>query len=107
MTEPRRFRVPLDLSEVEAAPIGWANYFVLQHTAGEFVLSVAQLRPPVLVGEDEEKERHLRELESLPVRVLAKVAVSRKTLLALIGLITSHIERFPEGQAIEEEISDA
>lgn len=86
-------RIPLDFSEIEFVAVSWSNYFLLQYDHGEFVLTVAQVSPPVLLGDDQAERA--KSLESVAVRPVARVVVSRAKLQALADIIRQQLEKFP------------
>ncbi len=84
---------PLNLSEVEDFPVSWGNYFMLQYANGEWVLVVAQLRPP-LINNEEERMR-IVEAGGLVIHPIARFVVSRQKLEALKNLIDRQLQRRP------------
>jgi hypothetical protein len=88
-------RVPLDLTELEAGPVTWANLFLLQYDRGDWILTTAQVPPPVVVGDNQAAQ--VAERGSISARLVSRVAVSRGKLEALSQLIERQLKRFPPG----------
>jgi hypothetical protein len=100
-------RLPVNLRDVEEFPVSWGNYFLLQHANGEWVLTVAQVRPP-LINTPEEQNRII-ESGGIPVLPIARVVIARPKLEALKNLIERQLERIPasvEAAAAAEEDGD-
>lgn len=94
MTEKQPISIPFDYAEVESAPVSWSNYFLIQYDHGEWVLTVAQVPPPIVI--DEEQLEKIGTLSSITVKPITRVVVSRAKLSALAELIQRQLERFPD-----------
>jgi hypothetical protein len=89
-------RVPIDFTLVEDTTISWANYFLLQWGPQDgFVLSACQLRPPVILTDNDEARRQALAESVVKIRPVVRMAVSRSKLRALARLIDRQLEKFP------------
>jgi flagellar motor switch/type III secretory pathway protein FliN len=94
MTEQREpLKIPIVLVGGEDVPILYANQFVIQVQQEEFFLTVAQLTPPILLGTEEEQREQARQIEHIPVKVVARLAFTRTRLEELVQLLQGHLER--------------
>jgi len=83
--------VPIAFLGIEDVPVLYANHFIIQHNQNEFILSVGQLSPPILLGTPEEQAEQARQLSYVPVKIVARLAMTRQRLSELIGILqTNH-----------------
>ena len=88
--------IQIRLVGLESAPILYANHFVIQYQPDEYILTVAQVAPPVLLGTDEQKLEQVEQLEFVPAQVLARFALSRRRVEEVIGILQNHLARFDQ-----------
>jgi hypothetical protein len=82
---------------VEDVPILYANTFISQFdptSMGGFILTVGQLTPPVLLGTEDEIKEQAERVSYVPVRAVARIAVTRGKLDELIAILESTKEKF-------------
>ena len=87
MTDPEFLSVPLVYVGIEDVPILYANQFIIQHQQDEFIISVGQLSPPVLLGDESEQREQAERLSYVPVKVVARLALTRQRLTELITVL--------------------
>ena len=88
--------IPIVYLGVEDAPLLYANQFVIQYQQNEFILTVGQLAPPILLGTEEERRQQARELTYVPVKVVARFALTRTRLEELVKVLAGHLERYDQ-----------
>ena len=86
--------IPTVFVGIEDVPIQFANQFVIQHQQEEFILTFAQLAPPILSGKDEEKLEQARKLSYVPIKVVGRFGFNRERLAELISILQTNLERF-------------
>ena len=94
MTEGADRRVPLVYIGIEDVPMQYANQFIIQFQQDEFILTVAQLAPPVVLGSDEERQEQVSQITHVPVKVAARFALTRARMAELVQLLQGAIERY-------------
>jgi len=99
-SEGETFEVPLVFVGAEDVPVLLGNNFIIQHQQDEFILSVGQFTPPILVGTLEERERVAKEITHLPVKIVARVAMTRQRLVELIEILQTNLKTFDEGHKV-------
>jgi len=74
---PARVEVQLEgrWESVDDAPIVLGNQLHAQVFQGNAILTFGQVAPPLFAGTPEQQAARTRELESIPVRTLARLAV--------------------------------
>lgn len=97
MDENTQRDVPVVWENVEGLPVLFANQFIVQHFQDEFILTVGQMVPPALLGDEEQREAQLRELEQVTVRPLARIAFTRARLIEFVQAL----EAGPRGASLE------
>ncbi len=78
---------------VEDTPIVFANQFVIQHEPEEFILTVGQLAPPMLLGTNEQKAEQAKQLDYVPIKALARIGMSRKRMQELVAVLQGNLEQ--------------
>jgi hypothetical protein len=84
--------VPLVLVGLEDTPIQYANNFVVQFDDTAFILTIGQFGPPMLLGDEAEQRAQAEQITHVPVKVLARVAMTRARLTALISVLQKNLE---------------
>lgn len=90
--------LPLTYLGLEDVPILFANQFVIQHEKNEFVLTVGQLQPPILLGTPEERKEQAKRLTYVPIRVVARFGLTRQRLVELIEALQSNLRKYDKKQ---------
>ena len=86
--------VPLTWLDVDDVPVSLANQFVIQVEQDEFILTLGQMVPPLLLGTPEEKTDQLEQLDFVPVKPLARIAFTRARLRELVQLLEGSAELY-------------
>lgn len=90
--------LPVVYLGAEDEPILFANEFVIQHNKNEFVLTVGQLQPPILLGSPEERKEQAKKLTYVPIRVVARFGLTRQRLAELIEALQSNLRNYDKKQ---------
>lgn len=90
--------LPVVYIGAEDEPILFANQFVIQHEKNEFVLTVGQLQPPILLGSPEERKEQAKKLTYVPIKVVARFGLTRQRLAELIEALQINLQKYDEKQ---------
>jgi hypothetical protein len=96
----------LDLSPtwegVDDVPILFVNQVLSQVGQGsEVILTFGQLAPPVLLGAtQEERVRQARGLTNIPIKPIARLAMTRAGLGQLVGVLSKTVENYDKAQEL-------
>ena len=90
--------LPVTYLGLEDVPILFANQFVIQHEKNEFVLTVGQLQPPILLGSPEERKEQAKRLTYVPIRVVGRFGLTRQRLAELIEVLQSNLRTYDKKQ---------
>lgn len=90
--------LPVVYIGAEDEPILFANQFVIQHEKNEFVLTVGQLQPPILLGSPEERKEQAKKLTYVPIKVVARFGLNRQCLVELIEALQSNLRKYDKKQ---------
>jgi hypothetical protein len=96
-------QVPVVWENLDGVPVLLANQFIIQHFQDEFILTVGQMVPPTLLGDEEQREAQLRAIERVSVRPLARIAFTRARLTELIETLAAHREKYDREQQKRDE----
>jgi hypothetical protein len=97
MAEPREpIRVPVVFIGAEDTPVQYANQFVVSHQQDEFILTVGQVTPPLLLGTEAEQREQAQQLAYVPVKTVARLAFTRARLVELMSVLQENLKRFDE-----------
>ena len=108
--EPLQKRVRLVWVGTEDMPVVFTNQALGQvGSHGEILLTFGQSSPPAFVPEsDEETARVLEELSELPIKPVARLALTRTSLEQLIVALQTTLKNYDRVQQLQaEEIAEA
>jgi hypothetical protein len=94
MTAEEPIQVPVVFDGAEDVPIQFANQFVVLHQDEEFILVVGQFSQPILLGSAEERQAQARQLSYLPVKVVARLGLTRHRLVELIQALQENLATY-------------
>ncbi len=100
--QPDQLAIPLVYVGAETVPVLYANNFLLQWNEDDFFLVVGQLNPPMLLGDPDEQRKQAHEVENVPINVLGRFGMTRRTLEQLHDLIGRQLKTQSEGKAMKE-----
>ena len=80
----------------EDVPVLFANSFVVQNERDTFILTAAQLVPPLLLGTPDEQREQAKALDHVPVRVVTRLALTVNQARELASLLATTIKRYEE-----------
>jgi hypothetical protein len=95
--------VPVVWENVDGVPVFLANQFIIQHYQDEFILTLGQMVPPALLGDEQAREAQLREIEQVTVRPLARLVFTRARLIEFIQTLEAHREKYDQIQQARDE----
>jgi hypothetical protein len=103
LTAPETVELPGVWVGLETVPVLLANQFIGQVSGdGEILLALGQVTPPPAMGTREEQRQQLEAIPYLPIRPIARVALTRPKLRELIEMLqkteAKYAELFSEGR---------
>jgi hypothetical protein len=96
-------QIPLTWENVEDVPVFFANQYVCQFNQDEFVLTIGQMTPPMLLGELQDRAEQLQRLEYVPVKPLARIAFTYSRLVELIQVLEINREQYEQAERMRNE----
>jgi hypothetical protein len=96
-------QVPVVWAGVEDVPILYANTFISQFdpaATGGFIVTIGQLTPPALIGTPDQVREQAEQVSFVPVRAVARIAMTRSKLDELIALLQLNRDQFDEATRI-------
>jgi hypothetical protein len=95
--EPQSISVPVVWAGVDEVEILYANTFISQWdptSMGSFIITAGQLTPPALIGTPDQVQEQAEQVSFVPVRAVARLAVTRSKLEELIAILQANLEMF-------------
>lgn len=80
--------------EIPDSPAPYATNLVVQHTEHEFRISFFQVEQPILLGEEEERDRQAEAVEMVPARCVARVIVSATKMEDFVNVLQENFGRY-------------
>ena len=106
MTQPQQGRpIPIVFVGADEVPILFVNQMVIQHVQNEFILTLAQIQPPILLGSPEERQSQVEKITHVSAQVVARIGLTRARLAELIAALQTNLSTYDSQQ--EEGESDA
>ncbi len=106
MNDRQRRPPPADDGESVALPTSWlgvdetpiyaANHFLSQFLGETFFVTFGVMTPPVLLGTVEEKREQAMSLPFVPIKTVGRVALTRKGMEELIGVLQQNLQNAGE-----------
>lgn len=85
---PPPINVPLSWVGYDEAAEVYANQFLVQYQPeNSFVMGIGQSTPPALIGSPEELAEQASQIEFVPVRTLARIAMTEEKMKELIAVL--------------------
>ncbi|MDP2328877.1 MAG: hypothetical protein Q8M79_12435 [Dehalococcoidia bacterium] len=92
--EDQSIRLALSWEGAENLPILFADQFsVMFLREDQFVLTIGQVSPPVLTGTEQEVAAQASTIDSVSIRPLARLFLTRSTLDDLVDVLARNRER--------------
>jgi hypothetical protein len=88
---------------LDDVPVFLANQFVVQHFQDEFILTIGQLVPPALLGDEQARAAQLQEIERVTAKPIARIAFTRARLIELVQSLEAHREKYDRIQEARDE----
>lgn len=90
--------IPTTWIGAEELPVLFVNTFVgqVQPQEGAFYLSVGQTVPPALIGTPQEQAEQLEQIAYVPVKPIARLALTRARMEELIALLQLNIDQYDQ-----------
>lgn len=96
--EPEGVQIPVVWVGGDETPILLVNQFIGQFQNDEMLLTFGQFAPPALIGTEEERKEQALELSFLPVKVLARFALTRSRLEELVRVLQDTLANYDTHQ---------
>jgi hypothetical protein len=92
---PGQVELPLAWIGVEDVPIVFANNFVVQfdNDLASHIITIGQLSPPALIGSPEEIAEQVSKIEFVPVRPVARIALTPQRMVELIAVLQANVDQ--------------
>jgi hypothetical protein len=103
LDENEQREIPLTWMNVEDVPVLFANQFIIQHNQDEFILTIGQMVPPALLGDEQQRAAQLQEIERVPVKPLARIAFTRARLVELVQALEGNREIYDHTQQARDD----
>lgn len=92
--------IPILWEGLDSADITFVNQMIVQlgppGNEGEFIVTLGQLHPPVLMGGEDANRAKLEELPYVTVRVVAKVAMPVSRVRELRDLLARMLDNYEQ-----------
>ena len=81
--------VPIKWEGVEDCPLVFSNNMLVQHTEHEFIITFAQVHPPIILRDEDAVE-----IKSVLAKAAVRVVLSPTRVPELIGILTQNYEKY-------------
>jgi hypothetical protein len=93
---------------IEAVPIMLANQALGQiGQQGEVILTFGQIAPPALTGDPDQQRQQAKEIRSLAIKPVARLAVTRAGLDDLIRILSETRENYDKLQDTMAQLTES
>lgn len=98
MSDEEQIELPFFFIGSEDIPIVLSNLQVIQHVQQEFIITFGQFSPPVVLGTPEEQMEQMKSKPYLPVKTVARVAMSPQRVGDLIKALQDNLAKWKASQ---------
>lgn len=98
---PDEVAVPLAWTDLDDLDTPLANQFASLFLEEMFVVTVGNVTPPVFLGSEQARKEQAQELPYLPIRPIARFAMTEAKLEAFIDVLQGNLKRYREMKAAE------
>lgn len=91
--------LPLAWTDLDDLDIPLANHFASLFHEDMFVVAAGNVFPPVFIGSDESRREQAQELPFLPIRAVARFALTEAKLEDFINVLQSNLQKYRELKA--------
>ncbi len=81
----------------------YATNFVIQHSENEFFLSFYEVRPPLVLGNDQQVKERLESIKTVKAECVGRIAISAKKIPSIIGAIQTNYSNYIKSSQPEED----
>ena len=93
-----QIELPFFFIGAEDVQIVLSNLQVIQHVQQEFIITFGQFSPPIVMGSPEEQKEQVKSKPYLPVKTVARVAMSPERVANLIEALQSNLGKWKASQ---------
>jgi len=97
MPDDDSIALPIVFIGVEDTPALFTNQFVVQHHQDAFILTLAQISPPILLGTPEERREQAKNVAFVPVKVVGRFSMTKDRLVELISVLQENLANYEKG----------
>jgi len=97
-TDDDQIQLPIAYLGVEETPIVFANQFAIQHFQNEFIITIGQIAPPILVGSPEERREQAKNVGYIPVTIVGRFSLTKERIRELIGALQENLSNYEKGE---------
>lgn len=76
----------------------FANQYVCQFSQDEFILTLGQMAPPMLLGDEESRIAQLQHIDNVPVKPLTRIVLTYSRLVELINVLEANRWQYEQAQ---------
>ena len=90
--------IPVTWVGAEDLPVLFVNSFVgqVEVEQGVFFLTIGQMVPPALIGTPEERAEQLEQVSYVPVKPVARLALTRERLEYLVQILHTNLDQYDQ-----------
>lgn len=97
--EPEYIQVRVAWIGVDETPIQFVNQVLAQFSENEFIVTLGQIAPPVMLGDEQERREQAESLEYIPVTPVARLALTPAGMRDLVQVLSSNLETYEGKEA--------
>ena len=98
MSDEQGVKLPFFFIGSEDVPIVLSNLQVIQHVQQEFIITFGQFSPPITFGSPEEQKEQVQSKPYLPVKTVARVAMSPQRVADLVKALQDNLDNWKASQ---------
>lgn len=106
--KPEGIPLQIEIQGAEQVPITFANHVFVRHEADIFLITFSQVHGPYILTDTPEEERNeAKKSETVPARVVCRLAMSPQQMKEAVGVLQRNYNRYLKASRRNKEDTDA
>lgn len=102
----KAYKLPVSWDVPQDLLIPSATNIIVQRDGQDFIVNIFELRPPLLLGTDEEKLAQLQKMDAVHAKCIARFLVAADRMPEFIKALTD-AQELPAERFVKTEVADA
>jgi hypothetical protein len=95
-SDEESIHLPYVVTGLEDTPILFVNWATIRHDGAEFILTLGQVSPPVLLGTPEEQSQQAKLVGAVPIRVVGRFGIPANRMVEIVRTLGENLSNYEQ-----------